>query len=110
GYLKIVVQVDSCAIITLVTRVDNPVHQHVREIITIRKFFKTDWEVTISHVYREGNFTADYLGNHGHDYPSGMHLISLPDCYLSCFLRRDCMSISEPRLVPHYFFEKLVPH
>ncbi|CAN1180886.1 Putative ribonuclease H protein At1g65750 [Linum perenne] len=59
-----------------------------------------DWEVTITHVYREGNVAADFLANLGHKYPHGLHLISLPDCNLSYFLRRDCMGISEPRLIP----------
>ncbi|CAN1790471.1 Putative ribonuclease H protein At1g65750 [Linum perenne] len=49
---------------------------------------------------REGNFAADYLANLGHSTTRGVHLISLPDCNLSYFLRRDCMGISEPRLIP----------
>ncbi|CAN1180885.1 hypothetical protein LINPERHAP2_LOCUS35024 [Linum perenne] len=49
---------------------------------------------------REGNVAADFLANLGHKYPHGLHLISLPDCNLSYFLRRDCMGISEPRLIP----------
>ncbi|CAN1120874.1 Putative ribonuclease H protein At1g65750 [Linum perenne] len=77
-------------------------HQHAREVNSIREFFKRDWSVTISHIYREGNFAADYLANFGHGTTRGVHLISLPDCNLSYFLRRDCMGISEPRLIPRY--------
>ncbi|CAN1180884.1 Putative ribonuclease H protein At1g65750 [Linum perenne] len=79
GYRKVAVRVDSRAILSLVNGVANPSHLHV---------------------YREGNVAADFLANLGHKYPHGLHLISLPDCNLSYFLRRDCMGISEPRLIP----------
>ncbi|CAN1189728.1 hypothetical protein LINPERHAP2_LOCUS40075 [Linum perenne] len=49
---------------------------------------------------QEGNFAADYLANLGHAHHHGVHLLSLFDCNLSYFLRRDCMGISEPRLIP----------
>ncbi|CAN1180887.1 Putative ribonuclease H protein At1g65750 [Linum perenne] len=100
GYRKVAVRVDSRAILSLVNGVANPSHLHAREATDIREFFKRDWEVTITHVYREGNVAADFLANLGHKYPHGLHLISLPDCNLSYFLRRDCMGISEPRLIP----------
>ncbi|CAN1189723.1 Putative ribonuclease H protein At1g65750 [Linum perenne] len=100
GYRKVAVRVDSRAILSLVKGVDNPSHLHGREAATIREFFNRDWEVTISHVFREGNFAADYLANLGHAHHHGVHLLSLFDCNLSYFLRRDCMGISEPRLIP----------
>ncbi|CAN1189730.1 Putative ribonuclease H protein At1g65750 [Linum perenne] len=79
GYRKVAVRVDSRAILSLVKGVDNPSHLHV---------------------FREGNFAADYLANLGHAHHHGVHLLSLFDCNLSYFLRRDCMGISEPRLIP----------
>ncbi|CAN1215904.1 hypothetical protein LINPERPRIM_LOCUS431 [Linum perenne] len=69
-------------------------------ITILRDLLNRDWEVTISHTYGEGNCTADYLASLGHDLPRGLHLVPLPDCNLSYFLRRDCIGISEPRLIP----------
>ncbi|CAN1848943.1 hypothetical protein LINPERHAP1_LOCUS39117 [Linum perenne] len=63
-------------------------HQHVVDIAALRELLERDWEVTISHIYREGNFVADYLANLGHDYTWGVHLISVSDCNLSYFLKR----------------------
>ncbi|CAN1130800.1 hypothetical protein LINPERHAP2_LOCUS6034, partial [Linum perenne] len=51
-------------------------------------------DTNISHTYREGNFEADYLASLGHDFPRGVHLITLPECNLNYFLRRDCTNIS----------------
>ncbi|CAN1786438.1 Putative ribonuclease H protein At1g65750, partial [Linum perenne] len=81
NFRKVAVRVDSVAIISLIRGEDDMTHQHI---------------------YREGNFAADYLANFGHGTTRGVHLISLPDCNLSYFLRRDCMGISEPRLIPRY--------
>ncbi|CAN1173012.1 Putative ribonuclease H protein At1g65750 [Linum perenne] len=58
-----------------------------------------DWEVTISHVYREGNYAADYLADIGHSFPPGFHSIDISDCTFGYFLRRDCMGIAEPRMI-----------
>ncbi|CAN1743081.1 hypothetical protein LINPERHAP1_LOCUS1680 [Linum perenne] len=62
NFRKVDVRVDSEAVISLITGKDNPMHQHI---------------------YREGNFAADYLASIGHSNTRGVHLISLPDCNLS---------------------------
>ncbi|CAN1171504.1 Putative ribonuclease H protein At1g65750, partial [Linum perenne] len=100
GFRKVSARVDSQAILSLVRTDEDATHQHVVDISDLRELLQRDWEVTITHIYREGNFAADYLANLGHDYPWGVHPISLSDCNLNYFLRRDCIGISEPRLIP----------
>ncbi|CAN1140984.1 Putative ribonuclease H protein At1g65750 [Linum perenne] len=99
GIRKIVVQVDSQAAIKLVSGNEELRHQHVNEVVAIRECLKRDWEVTISHIYRKGIFVADYLADIGHGFPPGTHPIDVSDCTLGYFLRRDCMCISEPRVI-----------
>ncbi|CAN1183110.1 Putative ribonuclease H protein At1g65750, partial [Linum perenne] len=94
GYQKIEACVDSRAILSLVQIEALCTHQHASEI---SKLLERDWVVTLSHTYREGNAAADYLANLGHSHPPGTHLIP---CNFSYPLRRDCMGISEPRLIP----------
>ncbi|CAN1159498.1 Putative ribonuclease H protein At1g65750 [Linum perenne] len=99
GIRKVVVHVDSQAGIKLLSSKEELRHQHTSEVMAIRERLKRDWEVTISHIYREGNYVADYLGDIGHGFPLGTHLIDVSDCTLGYFLRRDCMNISEPRVI-----------
>ncbi|CAN1750629.1 hypothetical protein LINPERHAP1_LOCUS4103 [Linum perenne] len=47
----------------------------------------------------EANKAADFLANHGYNFPFGIHLFPLSDCNLGHILRYDCLSISEPRLI-----------
>ncbi|CAN1179527.1 Putative ribonuclease H protein At1g65750, partial [Linum perenne] len=99
GFKKIVVQADSRAAISLINAEGPPTHQHGGEIYTIRELMLRDWEVTIRHVYREGNRSADFLANLGHTLPLGTHRIPISDCNLGYFIRLDCMGISEPRSI-----------
>ncbi|CAN1827514.1 Putative ribonuclease H protein At1g65750 [Linum perenne] len=96
---RVMVQVDSQVAIALISETGVPCHQHAGEVITIRKLLQRDWEVTISYIYREGNQAADYLANIGHGLPPGTHSINDSDSTLCYFLRRDCMGISEPRII-----------
>ncbi|CAN1156433.1 Putative ribonuclease H protein At1g65750 [Linum perenne] len=97
GHRKVAVRVDSRAVLDHIIGDDIPSNQHASEVLIIRELIKSDWEVAISHIYREGNFAADYLTNLVHRFPRGIHLISLPDRNLSYFLLRDCIDISECR-------------
>ncbi|CAN1173011.1 Putative ribonuclease H protein At1g65750 [Linum perenne] len=99
GIRKVEVQVDSRVAIALIYGADNTLHQHASEVSSIRALLQRDWEVTISHVYREGNYAADYLADIGHSFPPGFHSIDISDCTFGYFLRRDCMGIAEPRMI-----------
>ncbi|CAN1835795.1 hypothetical protein LINPERHAP1_LOCUS34541 [Linum perenne] len=53
GARRVMVQVDSQVAIALISETGVSCHQHAGEVITIRKLLQRDWEVTISHIYRE---------------------------------------------------------
>ncbi|CAN1153627.1 Putative ribonuclease H protein At1g65750 [Linum perenne] len=52
-----------------------------------------DWEVSLSHIYREANCTADYLANLGHSYDVGLYLFNSPDSALAHWLRYDLLGV-----------------
>ncbi|CAN1141919.1 Putative ribonuclease H protein At1g65750 [Linum perenne] len=99
GIRKVAVQVDSKAAISLINEPGVPCQQHAAEVVAILKLLQPDWEVTIAHIYREGNKAADYLASIGHNLPLGTQSIPVSDCNLGYFLRYDCMGISEPRII-----------
>ncbi|CAI0428343.1 unnamed protein product [Linum tenue] len=53
------------------------------------------WEVTIEHIYREGNCCADYLASRGHVLPFGLHEVESSDPMLSYWIMYDCPGMSE---------------
>ncbi|CAN0840970.1 hypothetical protein LINGRAHAP2_LOCUS3033 [Linum grandiflorum] len=50
-----------------------------------RQLLAREWEVSTSHIYREGNSVADLLVHHGHSLGFGFHVLpSLPRNVLVC--------------------------
>ncbi|CAN1157040.1 hypothetical protein LINPERPRIM_LOCUS27731 [Linum perenne] len=58
-----------------------------------------DWEVTLSHVYRESNFLADSLATKAHSIPFGTHLVEFDDPVVARWSAYDRLRSSQPRLV-----------
>ncbi|CAN1167001.1 Putative ribonuclease H protein At1g65750 [Linum perenne] len=58
-----------------------------------------DWEVQLTHVYREANCAADHLANLGHSFDIGMYLFDFPDVSLAHWLRYDLIGVALPRVI-----------
>ncbi|CAN1188183.1 Putative ribonuclease H protein At1g65750 [Linum perenne] len=86
GFRKVDARIDSQAILSLIRANNLDEHQHGVDVAALRKLLEGDWEVTITHTYREGNSAADYLADLRHQFPLGVHPISSYDCNLSYFL------------------------
>ncbi|CAN0866786.1 Putative ribonuclease H protein At1g65750 [Linum grandiflorum] len=74
-------------------------HQHAALILQFKKLCSRQWEVQISHIYRETNNVADYLANLDHSFSYGMHLFGTPDRGLSDWLDYELIGVSTPRFV-----------
>ncbi|CAN1159289.1 hypothetical protein LINPERPRIM_LOCUS12323 [Linum perenne] len=53
----------------------------------------------IIHVYREGNYAADFLTSRGNYLSVGFHCIEVNDPMLSYWLLHDQFGVSEERLI-----------
>ncbi|CAN1169061.1 Putative ribonuclease H protein At1g65750 [Linum perenne] len=72
---------------------------HATTIQHAQQLLRRDWEVRISHVFRESNHVADHLANRGHSCPIGFHCIELSDPVLSFWLLHDQLGVAETRLI-----------
>ncbi|CAN0863350.1 Putative ribonuclease H protein At1g65750 [Linum grandiflorum] len=99
GIRRIQVQSDSMTAISILAKDSELRHQHATLVIQFKELCSRQWEVTISHIYREANFAADYLANLGHSLPYGMHLFDSSDRGLSHWLHYDLFGISLTRFV-----------
>ncbi|CAN0876382.1 Putative ribonuclease H protein At1g65750, partial [Linum grandiflorum] len=73
--------------------------QIIKNNIQFKELCSRQWEVHLSHIYREANIAADYLANLGHSLSFGMHIFDFPDQGLSHWLHYDVIGVSLPRLV-----------
>ncbi|CAN0870119.1 Putative ribonuclease H protein At1g65750 [Linum grandiflorum] len=74
-------------------------HQHEILVMQFKEFCSRQWEVNLSHIYREANNAADYLANFGHSLNYGLHIFDTPDRDLSHWIYYDLVGVSLPRLV-----------
>ncbi|KAL9411709.1 hypothetical protein AB3S75_045333 [Citrus x aurantiifolia] len=68
-------------------------------IRAIQELIRRNWQVEITHVYREANFAADYLATLACSIPLGLHVFnSLPKGVLQ-FISQDTYEVVHPRFV-----------
>ncbi|CAN1160216.1 hypothetical protein LINPERHAP2_LOCUS23178 [Linum perenne] len=74
GYKKVYLQLDSLAAVNAILGTQDEDSRHGRTLDNINELRSRDWEVTISHIFREGNRVADLLAHHGHTLDFGFHV------------------------------------
>ncbi|CAN1280519.1 Putative ribonuclease H protein At1g65750, partial [Linum perenne] len=83
GFRKVQLQTDSQCAVLLLQSDDHADHIHATTIQRAQELLRRDWEVRITHVFRESNHVADHLANRGHSCPVVFHCIKLSDPVLS---------------------------
>ncbi|CAL1360380.1 unnamed protein product [Linum trigynum] len=99
GFRRVRVELDSLCAVQLLNSLDSPDHQQAAIIQRFKELLIHQWEVVVSHIFREGNKCADHLASRGHLLPLGYHSIPCSDPTLCNFIMYDCQGLSEPRLV-----------
>ncbi|CAN1798128.1 Putative ribonuclease H protein At1g65750 [Linum perenne] len=74
GFKKVHLQLDSLAAVSAILGGQGEDSRHGRTLDTINELRSRNWNVTISHTYREGNTVADLLAHHGHTLDFGLHI------------------------------------
>ncbi|CAL1382602.1 unnamed protein product [Linum trigynum] len=74
--------IDSAATIALLQG-DQTLHPHHTLVNSIKRQLKQQWEVHIMHVFREGNYVADYLASVGHSIPVGIQIVEITSSMLN---------------------------
>ena len=69
-------------------------------VLEIRRMLTWNWEVTITHSYREGNRCADFLANASFNFPFGFYPFHNPLQGLHDLLMQDIMGVAFPRMCP----------
>ncbi|CAN1154382.1 hypothetical protein LINPERHAP2_LOCUS19983 [Linum perenne] len=66
GFMKAYLQLNSMAAVTAILGDQEEDSRHGQMLESIYELRSRNWEVTISHTFREGNRVADLLAHHGH--------------------------------------------
>ncbi|CAN1815566.1 Putative ribonuclease H protein At1g65750 [Linum perenne] len=92
---------DSMTAVDAITAGEDSDGRHSLLLRLLQDWRSRDWEVRISHVFREANQVADLFAHLGHTLPLGTHL----NCPTSQDIERcilgDCIGVAFPRICSH---------
>ena len=100
GIKRLLVEVDSLGVTQMISKqvvVPNVFHAL---IIAIRDLLSRNWQISISHIYREANSAADFMANMAHSAPLGLHVYSNPPVGIYSIMSQDLFGVTQPRFVP----------
>ncbi|CAN1732114.1 Putative ribonuclease H protein At1g65750, partial [Linum perenne] len=100
GCRKVNIQLDSKAAIDAINGDPSSAGRHCQTLQRIRNLCNREWEVVVTHIFREGNRVADLLAHQGHSLAFGCYHLAVcnPDIRFALF--SDCIGTSIPRMNP----------
>ncbi|CAN1187916.1 Putative ribonuclease H protein At1g65750 [Linum perenne] len=99
GIKKVDVQSDSAAAVAMLQAGAHSAHKHVALVAEFLEIRARPWEISLNHIFREANCSADYLANLGHSFWFGFHVFDYPISSLADWLRYDLVGVALPRVV-----------
>ncbi|KAF2284021.1 hypothetical protein GH714_018076 [Hevea brasiliensis] len=67
-------------------------------VFLIKRFLSLEWQCELMHVYREANFSADYLANYAASLRIGLHIMEAPPSGVLHWLLHDSSGVSHGRV------------
>ncbi|KAH9757474.1 reverse transcriptase domain-containing protein [Citrus sinensis] len=99
GIRNLRVETDSLCVTQLAARPSVTPNEYAPLIQAIKDYLNLDWQVSLSHIYREANFAADYMANLAFSIPLGFMVYPTPPLGVRPFLLHDSYGVSYPRSV-----------
>ena len=97
------VQTDSTAIATLISKDHNTAPHPNKLVRDILSWMHKDWVIEVSHSFRERNRCVDWLANASFNLQFDTHIWSSPSEGLQQILRDDGVGAALPHLVFFFF-------
>ena len=94
GIRRLKVETDSLCITQLLAKPLVMPNEYAPLIQAIKDYLNLDWQVSLSHIYREANFAADYMANLDFSIPLGLIVYPTPPLGVRSFLFHDSYGIS----------------
>ncbi|CAI0544920.1 unnamed protein product [Linum tenue] len=94
GHRKVLLRLDSTTALAILTGKDQESRRYHNLTRRFQNLLQRNWEVHLSHSYRECNKAADYLANKAHGFSLGAHAIDISDPGLNFWTLYDTMGIT----------------
>ncbi|KAH9725573.1 putative ribonuclease H protein [Citrus sinensis] len=100
GIRHLLVEVDSLCVTQMISQQMVVPNVSYALVVAIRDFLNRNWQINISHIYREANSAADFMANMAHLIPHGLQLFSNPPVGIYSILSQDMYGVCQPRIIP----------
>ena len=90
-------ELDSILTISLIRKGVDKKHPYALVIVKIQELLGRDWWVHMSHIFWEGNHTADCIANLGHSLQLEACFYFIPRSYVCSILLENLVGVSVPR-------------
>ncbi|CAN1827700.1 hypothetical protein LINPERHAP1_LOCUS32014 [Linum perenne] len=100
GYKKVHLQLDSLAAVTAILGNLEEDSRQDRTLEAICELRSRNWEVTISHIFCEGNRVVDLLAHHRHTLDFGFHVNCFYPHEVDRAIWSDHVGTCFPRTIP----------
>ncbi|KAH9666643.1 putative ribonuclease H protein [Citrus sinensis] len=100
GIRHLLVEVDSLCVTQMIFQQVVVPNVFYALVVAIRDFLSRNWQMSISHIYREANSAAYFMANMAHLVPHGLHLFSNPPVGIYSIISQDMFGVCQPGLVP----------
>ena len=95
----LLVEVNSQCVVQQLNNLEEINNEYSPLVSSIKELIHRNWHISVNHIYREANFTADSIANYATDFPIGLHKLSSPPACVTHFLLHDMYGVAHPRIV-----------
>ena len=99
GMKQVIIECDSKLVVDAILNPISVDTMHEPIISSIQQWMLREWEVRITHIYREANMCTDWLTKFAYQTPLGLHILDQCSRNLFQFLFSDVVGVAWPRTI-----------
>ncbi|KAH9788525.1 reverse transcriptase domain-containing protein [Citrus sinensis] len=100
GIKWLLVEVDSLYVTQMISKQVVVPNVSYALVVAIWDLLDRNWQVCLTHIYREANSVADFMANMALSLPNGMHFFTSPPVGIYSVILQDMIGVAKPRIVP----------
>ena len=99
GIKRLLVEVDNLCVTQMISKQVVLPNAFYALVVVIWDLLSKNWQIFITHIFREANSAVDFMTNMAHSILYGLHLFSSPPVSIYSIISQDMFGVTQPHLV-----------
>ena len=95
---RLLVEVDSLCISQMISKQVVVPNVFYALVVAVRDLLSRNWQVSLTHIFREANLVADFMVYMAHSAPHRLHLFTSPLMGIYLIILQDIFGVANPVL------------